>query len=106
MATLFYDHLIDWGKLDQALNALELDKNTYIEYWEHIEHVLHTEVVMVLINHLPEERHEEFLDRFHATPHDNQHLHYLASHGKGDVEMGIRIRSDELINELLKDLEN
>ncbi len=101
MAIVFYDHLIDWSKLEQKLDELALDKELRLEYTEHIEHSLHTEILMVIIGHLPPHKHEEFLDRFHAAPHDIQHLHFLVTHGRGDVETAIQTRANEVLNEIL-----
>src|SRR5258708_22860235 len=104
MATLFYDHLIDWPKLYNELDAAGIDGEERLEIVEHIEHELHTEVLIVFVEHLPAEKHTEFLERFHAAPYDEAHLQFVITHGKGNVEEAVRQRTNKVINEILVDL--
>lgn len=106
MATIFYDHLIDWARLEQALDVLALDKEARLSYWEEIEHALHTEVLTIILEHLPEPKHEEFLERFHAAPHDGTHLHYLVVHAHPDIEVAITQRANQIITDVIIDLED
>lgn len=105
MATVFYDHLIDWESLEKALAMLELDREIQHQYLDEIEHTVHTEVLTVITEHLPEEHHEDFLERFHAAPHDPSHLHYIVSHGHPDVELAIQAKANQVIAEIIVELE-
>ena len=104
MATLFYDHLIDWQRLEDAFARLELEPEERAELWEHAEHTLHTEVIMVFVSHLPKEKHEEFITRFHAAPFDSSHLHFVVSHTTSDVDSAVKERANAVINEMLAEL--
>ncbi len=104
MAKLFYDHLITWEKLTRSLDTLGAAGEERLEIIEIIEESLHTEILIVILTHLPREQHEVFLDRFHAAPHDASHLDFIKSHGHTDIEDKIRSRSAELIEEIILDL--
>lgn len=105
MASVFYDHLIDWGRLDSALNALGLDKEQKLEYLEEIEHTLHTEMLVLIIENLAPEHHEGFIDRFHAAPHDAAHLHFLVEVCKPDIEISIHVKANQIISHIIIDLD-
>src|SRR5258708_26975433 len=100
MATLFYDHLIDWKNITDALNDLGIDGEERLEIIEDSEHAIHTEVLFIFVAHLPAERHEEFVTRFAAAPHDASHFEFLMTYGQGDVTSAVKKRTDELIGEI------
>lgn len=102
MANVFYDHLIDWQKIDSALISMDLSKEERLEVLELLEESLHTEVLIVICTHIPKERHEEFIEKFHEAPHHPSHLTYLQTHGTADIEAQIRLRTLEVIEEFLE----
>ena len=104
MATIFYDSLIDWQKVHDALNEQGIDGEERLEVMEHIEHTVHTEVLLVIISQLPAEKHDEFLEKFDAAPHDPTHLDFLKSHGAVDIETKVKTRADEVLAEVIADL--
>lgn len=105
MSQIFYDHLIPWEKVDIYIHTIGADGEEKLQIIELVEETIHTEALTVILNHLPEEKHEEFIDRFHAAPHDEQHLHYLKEHTKEEIESKIRETVESVINELMADLE-
>lgn len=104
MATLFYDHLINWQRLHDALNELGIDGEERLEIMEDIEHTVHTEVLMVFVTHLPAETHQEFIERFHAAPFDESHLHFLTTHSTADIQRIVTERTDQLLTEIIAEL--
>jgi hypothetical protein len=105
MSTVFYDHLIDWPKLEKALDSMELDKDQKLILLEEIEHALHSEIMVLIIEHLEPEHHEPFIERFHAAPYDVTHLHFLVSVAKPDIEIAIQKRANQIITDVIIDLE-
>ena len=103
MSRVFYDHLIDWDKLTQSLDSLSVDGEDRIELIELIEESLHTEVLLVILHHLPQENHKEFIQRFHSAPHDESHLHFISSHTTTRIDDAIRAKSQEVFENLLID---
>lgn len=104
MAKLFYDHLVSWEKLTRSLDTLGAHGEDRIEIIEIIEESLHTEILIIVLEHLPQEKHEEFLDRFYEAPHDEIHIEFLKIHAHHNIEEKIQNRSTEIIEEILVDL--
>lgn len=104
MAHLFYDHLVEWKKLDDVLLSLELDKEERMTLLELAEESIHTEVLILIFEELPREHHEEFLLAFHAAPHDVMHVMYLRGKGIDDIEHRIHLRALEIIEDLIESI--
>jgi hypothetical protein len=106
MAKIFYDHLVAWDTLVKALDELELSSEERWEVVAHFEQIIHTEILMVIIDKLPAHKHDEFLDRFHAAPYDEEHFIYLKAHlGEGvDIETLIQKKSQDLLTQLITDV--
>ena len=60
-----------------------------------VDETIHHEVMSVILIHLPEEHHEEFLERFQARPHDPSLLAYLRAK-VGDIEDKLKETGQEL----------
>lgn len=103
MAQIFYDHLIDWEKLTQTLDNFDLEGEDRLELIEIVEQRLHTEVLVIILSSIPQHRHEEFIERFHAMPHDANHFEFLHAHASTPIEPAIRKRSSEIIEEFILD---
>jgi hypothetical protein len=105
MSHIFYDHLIPWDKVDVYIHTIGADGEEKLQIIELVEETIHTETLTVILSHLPEEKHEEFIERFHAAPHDEEHLSYLKAYAKEEIEEKIRSAVDTVINDLIADLE-
>lgn len=104
MAKIFYDDLIAWDVLTEALNALELEAQDRLELTEHLEQALHTEVLILIVDSLPHEKHDEFVERFGAAPHDVEHFNFLRVHGFENPEKEIKRHARETLVSLLAEL--
>jgi hypothetical protein len=104
MSTLFYDHLIDWKQLTTTLDELGIDGDERIEVLEQIEHLIHSEVMIVFVTYLPAVRHHEFIERFHAAPYDSAHLDFVNTHSGTQIEVIVRQRASKVIQEILAEL--
>ncbi len=105
MAHLFYDHLIEWDHLIKGLDELGAEGEDRIEIVELAEETLHTEIFVVILDHLPHEKHDEFIELFLAAPYASTHLTYLHGNGIFPIEDKIRGFSRRIIEEILEDLE-
>jgi hypothetical protein len=106
MSTIFYDHLIPWHKVDLYIQTVGLAGEERIEIIELIEETIHTETLLVILHHLPAGKHEEFVEKFHAAPHDKEHLTFLKQHGHPEIEQRIKEAAEKIITELLTELES
>lgn len=106
MSKIFYDHLIVFEEIEVELDKLELSREEREEIDQLIEELVHHHVVERILDHLPREHHEEFLDKFHAVPHDPALLHYINKRIDESVEVHIKDEMKKLKKEILKDVKN
>lgn len=100
MATVFYDHLISWDRTEQYLVSLGLSREEQLELLELIEEIMHTEIWMLLLSHLPQERHDEFLEQFHRAPFDAAHLANLQTYVP-EIHVHIQHHSQTVIEKIM-----
>lgn len=75
---LFYDHLVLREEISKELRNYELTVEEHIEIVRLADETLQIEIMDVILSELPEEKHKEFLEKFHAAPHDEKLLEYLS----------------------------
>lgn len=103
MAIIFYDHLIPWHKVDAHIKSHQLSGEERVEFIEIFEETVHTEILIIILNHLSKEAHHEFVDNFLATPHDKKHLAYLKKHHP-EIEIRLKSELEKLIDQLLEEI--
>lgn len=97
MSRIFYDHLIVFEKIEAKLSSYNFSSpREKEEVHQTIEESVHYRVMTCILDHLPREHHNQFLELFHRTPHHQGLLTFL----KDRVE-----NIEELIKEEVKDLE-
>lgn len=89
MAQLFYDHLIVIEEVIAVLDEHRLTKEERTELLDLIDQTLHHEILDTIFTHLPKEKHELFLTRFHQAPHDPKLLEFLQEETNIDIEKEI-----------------
>jgi hypothetical protein len=104
MSVMYYDRLIVLEGLDKKLKKIVTSNEELQELWKSIEEIVHHRVMGCVLDKLPREKHSEFLEQFHETPHDEKLLKYLKKEIKEDVEEIIKKEVKTLHKELLADL--
>ncbi|PWU23732.1 hypothetical protein C5B42_01745 [Candidatus Cerribacteria bacterium 'Amazon FNV 2010 28 9'] len=104
MSTLFYDHLIPWEKVQVTLNGIDATVEEKAIILDHIEEIIHTHMLMYMLERLPQEKHESFIIRFHENPSDITHIGFLREHGTKDIEKEIQDAIQKTVENLLSDL--
>lgn len=97
MSKLFYDHLI---VIEEITAVTGNDKKTL----ELVDRILQNEILDVILTYLPRDRHEEFLKKFHAAPHDMRLMQYLTDHSAVNIELAILDRANKTKRKLLRHL--
>lgn len=100
MSILFYDHLIVIKNLDKKIKKISNSNDEMQELWSYVEDLIHHTVIDCCLGNLPEEHHQEFLDKFHKSPYDIGLLQYLNEKIGKDVEKLIKAEIKKLSNEL------
>ena len=104
MSKIYYDHLIDFSELEKALKETISEPNEREEFWQLVDEIIHQKVMVFILDMLPEEYHEEFIERVTSSPYDHTHLEFLKERIKDDVEVLLGDLFSELQRELLGEL--
>ncbi|MBI4058909.1 hypothetical protein HY404_01570 [Candidatus Microgenomates bacterium] len=102
MAKIFYDHLIVIDEVEDELNNLEMEREEKEEIQQLIDETIHHRVLGCILDHLPREHHEEFLEKFHQTPYDEQIIIFLQEKTPREIDIEEKIK--EAVAELKKEL--
>ena len=102
---IFYDEIIQIGELMTHIQHLEIDTQEKEELANLVDETVHHEMVSVILTHLPEEHHEEFLERFQAKPHDPNLLEYLKVKVEG-IEEKLEKKGKEIREKIKGMLQN
>lgn len=87
MSKLFFDHLIELKEIDKQIKRVAKSTEEKEELWLLVDEIIHHKVMGCILDKLPREHHEEFLDIFHKSPHDSDLLiKYLRSRTNSDIE--------------------
>ncbi len=70
MSKLFFDHLLDFKDLDREVKKIAKTPDEREEIWKLIDEIVHHKVLGCILDNLPRKNHEEFLELFHKSPHD------------------------------------
>ncbi|MBI5448843.1 hypothetical protein HY948_00840 [Candidatus Gottesmanbacteria bacterium] len=104
MAKIFYDHLIIIEEVVAVLDEHNLPNDKRVELLKLIDQTLHHEILDVILTHLPKEKHEMFLTKFHNTPHDPALMNMLKDHIEIDIEKVILKRANTTKGKLTKSI--
>ena len=90
MSKIFYDHLLDLKKVSKHVGKVARSEDEKIELWQIVDEIVHHGVIGCILDNLPKEHHEEFLERFYESPHDEQILVFLKEKIQKDIVEIIR----------------
>ncbi len=102
--TYFYDHLIVLEEVTSELDAYDLPSDEREEILGLINHTTHQHILNVILNHLPQEHHGNFLTNFQSSPADPELLAFLKKEIKADIESEIRIQAKKIKAEILSEI--
>lgn len=105
MSKLFFDHLIELKEIDKEIKKAAKTNEEREELWGLVDEIVHHKVMGCILDNLPREHHEEFLDMFHRSPHDEELLFgYLKKKVGENIESLIRQEVGGLADELIKEI--
>lgn len=100
---LFYDRVIEIESIWAELDGMELDEGQKEELREIIDDILRHKIMDRILETLPEDHHEEFLELVHKRPHDEGIVDYLKEKIE-DIEDRLKLAAREFKTELAKEL--
>jgi hypothetical protein len=104
MSKIFYDQITIVEEIETELNSYQLSSDEKSELLSLVDQTVHHEVLNTILTHLPKEKHEHFLTKFHAAPHDKALLDYLKKEIKIDIEKEIFLQAKKIKRELLAEI--
>ncbi|MGA3291808.1 MAG: hypothetical protein ABSC49_01525 [Candidatus Microgenomates bacterium] len=106
MSKLFFDHLIVFDEIEVVIKKTATSKEEKEELWGLVDEIVNHKVVEKVLDRLPRENHEEFLELFHKSPHDEEIIFgYLKSKIGENVEKELQKELENVSSEILKELE-
>lgn len=102
MSKLFYDHLVDFPKLEKLIKKHVKDAEARSEIYGLIDEITHHRVIGCILDRLPKSSHKEFLNHVSERAHDETLIDYLKERIVDDVESFIREEIYVLGTELLE----
>ena len=105
MSKIFYDPLTDaLEEVEREIEKVTGIKEEKEELWKIIDEIVHHRVLGCILEKLPHEHHQDFLEKFHKAPHDENLFLYLKEKINDDVEAVIKEEIGGLAYEILKEI--
>lgn len=105
MSKVFYDHLLELEKIDKQIKKIAKTKEEREEIWSIIDEIVHHKAIGCVLDKLPRENHDEFLEMFHSSPHDEDRIFgYLKEKVGNNVEEILKLELGNLAFELLQEI--
>lgn len=105
MSKLFFDHLIEFKKIDKEIKKVAKSQEEKEELWGLVDEIVHHKVMGCVLDKLPRDNHEEFLDIFHTSPHDEELIFsYLRTKVGPDIEENLKAEIAKISEELLGEM--
>jgi transcriptional regulator of NAD metabolism len=104
MSKVFYDNLLSLDKIDRAIKKAATTCDERMELWQVVDEIVHHRVMGCVLDALPIECHDEFLEKFSKAPYDEQLLDYLRQKVKKDVTMIIKEAVAVLVLEIATEI--
>ncbi len=105
MSKLFFDHLLALEEIDKEIKKVAKSQEEREELWALVDEIVHHKALGCILDKLPRDSHEEFLDMFHKAPHDEDLLlGYLKEKIGENVEEILKTELGNLAFELLTEI--
>lgn len=106
MSKLFYDHLIVFEEIAVVIGHEATTNEEKEELWKIVDEAINHKVLDIILFHLPHECHEDFLERYTTSPHDETLLIYLEEKTKKDIKDIIKKETESLKQEIIQEIKN
>lgn len=105
MSKLFYDHLLVLEEVEVEIKKTASSKEEKEELWGLVDGIVTHKVIGKVLDKLPRENHEEFLEIFHKCPHDEEVIFgYLRKKTHKDIEKELQRELENISSDILREL--
>lgn len=101
MSKIFYDKYLVLEKLSVYVADKSHDNNEKEELWKIVDELIHHRLMGCILDTLPRQHHEEFLDKFTKAPFDEELMSFLNGKSKKDIKKLIQKEAKKLEDEIL-----
>jgi len=102
MSKIFWDRLLILEDLDREIKKIAKTQEEREEIWQLIDEIIHHKAMGCILDYLPRHHHEEFLEMFHKSPHDEDLIFgYLKEKINQNIEEILKEQLGSLAFELL-----
>ncbi len=104
MSKIFYDHLIILEEVDLEIKKISQSSEEREELWRIVDELVHYNVLICILERLPKEHHGDFLERLHASPHDERIINFLNEKVGDNIEKILEEKIKSLEKDILKEI--
>lgn len=104
MSKIFYDHLIILKDVETYIRGVVESEEEKHELWQIVDEIIHHRVLGCILDKLPHRHHDEFLQKFHKTPHDESLLGFLNERIEETIEELVKAEMELLTSEILREI--
>ncbi len=102
MSKLFFDHLLSLDQVDRQIKKIAKTPEEREELWLLVDEIIHHKVFDLILEKLPKNNHEEFLEIFHKAPHSEEVLfEYLKKKIGDNIEEILRQELGDITYDIL-----
>lgn len=105
MSRLFFDHLVVFERVDVVIKNAAKNPEDKEELWKVVDELVHSHVLTCILERLPGEHHNEFLEKYHSHPYDDGLIGYLNERVEENIEEIIREAIGLLEEDILREIE-
>lgn len=100
----FYHELIVFEDVSGALDEFVLDESEKSELLSLAEQILHHHTLNVVLNALPKEKHNAFLEGIEQDPENPKWLEFLKAEIQSDITTAIQAQAKKIKAEILAEI--
>lgn len=104
MTKIFYDHLIKIEEVCDELDNCKLNIEERDELIAIIDEIIDNKMLDAILDMLPEEHHEIFLNHFHQNPYDEELIKFLKEKVSDDIDKKIEDKAVQIKKEILAEI--
>jgi len=101
MSKVYYDHLLDLKPVEKAIRKAARTHEEKLELWQVVDEIVQHKIMNCILDYLPKELHNEYLEKFYSAPDDEKLLDYLKKKIKKDINLIFKEAAVVLVLELI-----
>lgn len=105
MSSIFYDHLIIIEEVVIVFDRYNISKKDQKKLISLMDQTLHTNILEVILTHLPKKQHEDFLNMFIQNPNDPRLFDIIKKQGNKNIVKKILNRANKVKKDMIHIIE-